>query len=112
VNYYEVLDVSPHIFTVTATQWLNRKTSVTFDMAAHSDYNFVLFGGLFGGESGRFRFNGPVKGDVMVRHDVPFGDDHTIEVYVKVENVFAQRPYEDGYIGPKAWVITGARVNF
>jgi len=48
----------------------------------------------------------------MVRHDVPFGDDHTIEVYVKVENVFAQRPYEDGYIGPKAWVITGARVNF
>ena len=112
VNYYEVLDVSPHIFTVTATQWLNRRTSVTFDMAAHSDYNFVLFGGLFGGESRRFRFNGPVKGDVMVRHDVPFGDDHTIEVYVKVENVFAQRPYEDGYIGPKAWVITGARVNF
>jgi outer membrane receptor for ferrienterochelin and colicin len=108
-NYYQVLDVSPHIFTVTATQWLSRRTSVTFDMAAHSDYNMVLFGG---GPSRRFRFSGPIKADVMVRHDVPFGDDHTIEIYAKVENVFAQRPYEDGFIGPKAWVVAGARVNF
>jgi iron complex outermembrane receptor protein len=111
-NYYEVLDVSPHVFTVTAAQWLSRRTSVTFDMAAHSDYNMTLFGGLFGGQSRRFRFNGPVKADVGVRHDVPFGDDHSVEIYAKVENVFAQRPYEDGFIGPKAWVITGARVNF
>jgi len=110
--YYGVLDVSPHIFTVTATQWLSRRTSVTFDMAAHSDYNMVLFGGLFGGESRRFRFTGPVKADLGARHDLPFGDDHSIEIYAKVENIFAQRPYEDGFLGPKAWVITGARVNF
>jgi len=111
-SYYKVLDVSPHVFTVTATQWLGRRTSVTFDMAAHSDYNMNLFGGLFGGESRRFRFSGPVKADVMVRHDVPVGDDHTIEIYARVENIFAQRPYEDGFIGPKAWITTGARVNF
>jgi hypothetical protein len=53
-----------------------------------------------------------VQGDVWVRHDVPFGDDHSIEIYAKVENIFGQRPYEDGFLGPKAWVITGARVNF
>jgi iron complex outermembrane receptor protein len=111
-SYYQVLDVSPHIFTVTATQWVTRRTSVTFDMAAHSDYNFVLFGGLFGGESRRFRFTGPVKADLMVRHDLPFGEDHTIEIYTKVENIFGQRPYEDGFLGPKAWVVAGARVNF
>jgi iron complex outermembrane receptor protein len=111
-NYYQVLDVSPHIFTVTATQWLTRRTNVTFDMAAHSDYNFVMFGGAFGGESRLFRFTGPVKADVMVRHDLPFGEDHTLELYAKIENVFGQRPYEDGFIGPKAWVTAGARVNF
>jgi len=111
-NYYQVLDVSPHIVTVTATQWIARRTSVTLDMAAHSDYRFVLFGGLFGGESRRFRFNGPVKADVMVRHDLPFGEDRTIEVYVKVENLFGQRPHEDGFVGPKAWVVSGAKVNF
>jgi outer membrane receptor for ferrienterochelin and colicin len=111
-TYYRVLDTSPHVFTVTATQWIARRTNVTFDMAAHSDYDMVLFGGSFSSQRRLFRFNGPVKGDVMVRHDIPFGDDHTLEVYGKVENVFNQRPYEDGFIGPKAWFITGARVNF
>jgi hypothetical protein len=81
-------------------------------MVAHSDYTTDLFGGLFGGEARRFKFNGPVKADVMVRHDLPFGDDHSVEVYGKVENVFAQRPYEDGFFGPKAWVVAGARVHF
>jgi vitamin B12 transporter len=111
-TYFKVLGVSPHVFTVVATQWITRRTSVTFDMAAHSDYDMVLFGGAFGSTRRLFRFSGPVKGDVMVRHDLPFGDDHTIEIYGKVENVFNQRPYEDGFIGPKAWVTAGARVNF
>jgi iron complex outermembrane receptor protein len=111
-NYYKVLDVSPHIFTLTATQWITRQTSVTFDMAAHSDYDMVLFGGPFAGSSRLFRFSGPVKGDVMVRHDVSYGDDHTLELYGKVENVLNQRPYEDGFIGPKAWFIAGTRINF
>jgi outer membrane receptor protein involved in Fe transport len=111
-NYYQVLDVSPHVVTITATQWIARRTNITFDMAAHSDYSWVLFGGPFGAEERRFRFSGPVKADVMVRHDLPFGDDHTLEVYGKIENVLGQRAYEDGFIGPKAWVITGARVSF
>ena len=111
-NYYQVLDVSPHIVTVMATQWIARRTSVTFDMAAHSDYNFVLFGGLFDSESRRFRFNGPIKADVMVRHNMPLGEARAMELYVKVENMFGQRPYEDGFLGPKAWVVTGARLNF
>lgn len=107
-NYYSVLDVSPHVFTVTATHWFARQTNVTFDMAAHSDYTMTLFGG----GARQFRFNGPIKGDVMLRHDLHFGDDRMVEIYGKVENVFNQRPYEDGFIGPKAWFITGARVVF
>ena len=109
-SYFKVLDVSPHVVTLMATQWIGRKTSVTFDMAAHSDYEMVLFGGAFGGTSRLFRFNGPVKGDVMVNHSLPFADDHTLEIYGKVENVFNQRPYEDGFIGPKGWFIAGARL--
>ena len=77
-------------------------------MAAHSDYTMTLFGG---GQR-QFRFAGPIKADVIARYDIPFGEDHTLEIYAKAENVFNQRAYEDGFIGPKAWFITGARVNF
>jgi hypothetical protein len=47
----------------------------------------------------------------MVNHDLYIGD-RSIDIYGKVENMFGQRPHEDGYIGPKAWFITGARVSF
>jgi vitamin B12 transporter len=107
-SYYSILDLSPHVFTVTATHWLTRQTNVTFDMAAHSDYTLTLSGG----GARQFRFSGPIKGDLMVRHDLHFSEDHTVEIYGKFENVFNQRAYEDGYIGPKAWFITGARFAF
>jgi hypothetical protein len=87
-----VLDVSPHVFTFIGHAMDRSQNSVTFDMAAHSDYEMVLFGGAFGGTSRLFRFNGPVKGDVMVNHSLPFGDDHTLEIYGKVENVLISGP--------------------
>ena len=34
------------------------------------------------------------------------------ELYGKVENVFNQKPYEDGYIGPQAWAIGGLRIKY
>jgi vitamin B12 transporter len=107
-QYYKVLSLSPHVMTVTLTQWIARRTNVTFDMATHSDYTKSISGG---GQR-QFRFNGPTKADVMVRHDIPFGDDHKLEVYGKLENMFNQRAYEDGFIGPKAWFITGMRLEY
>jgi hypothetical protein len=77
-------------------------------MAAHSDYTMTLLGG----GARQFRFDGPIKGDVMLRHELNFGEDRAVEIYGKIENVFNQRAYEDGYIGPRAWFITGARIAF
>jgi vitamin B12 transporter len=107
-SYHKVPGVSPHVMTLGLTQWITRRTNVTFDMAAHSDYTKTLSGG---GQR-QFRFNGPTKADVMVRHDVFFGDDHKVEIYGKVENMFNQRAYEDGFVGPKAWFITGMRMEY
>jgi vitamin B12 transporter len=107
-SYHRVLGVSPHVMTLSVTQWVARRTNVTFDMATHSDYTKTLSGG---GQR-QFRFNGPTKADVMVRHDIPFGDDRKLEVYGKLENMFNQRAYEDGFIGPKAWFITGMRLEY
>jgi len=106
-NYYRTLDLTPHVFTMTATQWLGTRTDITFDLAAHSDYVVTL-----SGSGNRFKFNGPVKPDVVVTHRLPFGDDHKLEIYGKVENMFGQRAYESGFIGPRAWFTSGFRINY
>jgi hypothetical protein len=107
-DYFKVLDVSPHTFTVTATQWIGRGANVTFDMAAMSDYTITFF------NSGQrqFVFNGPTKADVVFHYDYPVSDRHAAEFYVKVENMFNQRAYEDGFIGPKAWAIAGIKFKY
>jgi len=107
-DYFKVLDVSPHTFTVTATQWFGRRSSVSFDMSALSDYTMTLSGG---GQR-QFVFAGPVKGDIVYHYDYPLSDRHAAEFYVKVENMFNQRPYEDGFIGPKAWSIAGIKLRY
>jgi outer membrane receptor for ferrienterochelin and colicin len=106
-DYYRVLGQSPHVFTMTATQWLGTRTNVTFDLVAHSDYVATL-----SGSANRYRFSGPIKPDVVVTHRLPVGDDHKVEIYGKVENMFGQRAYEDGFIGARAWIISGVRINY
>src|SRR5262249_50641865 len=106
-GYYSILDLSPHVFTMTATQWFGTRTDVTFDLTAHSDYSQLL-----SGSSLRYTFNGPVKPDLVVTHRLPFGNDHKLDIYAKLENMFGQRAYEDGFIGPKAWFISGVKINY
>jgi vitamin B12 transporter len=108
IDYHRVLDLPPHVFTMTATQWLGTRTDITFDLAAHSDYVMTLGGST----STRYKFNGPTKPDVVVTHRIPFGDDHKLEIYGKVENMLGQQPYEGGFIGPRAWFISGFRINY
>lgn len=107
-TYYKVLGVSPHTFTLTATQWIGDHVNVAFDMSALSDYSMTLSGG----GARQFIFNGPVKGDIAVRYNHPMTDKRSIEFYTKVENVLNQRPYENGFIGPKAWAIAGLRLKY
>ena len=35
-----------------------------------------------------------------------------LELYTKVENLFDERPYEDGFIGPNRWAVAGVRLRF
>jgi iron complex outermembrane receptor protein len=105
-DYYRVLGLPSHVFTTTLMQRIRSRTQVTFDLIAQSSYISTISGG----GTRRFRFSGPIKPDVVVSHRLNFGNDHDIEVYGKVENAFGQRPYEEGFIGPGAWFITGFRI--
>ena len=81
-------------------------------MSALSDYVTPLFGSFDDFDSYLYRFNGPTKADVVVHYEHPLADNRKLEFYGKVDNVFNQRAYENGFIGPKAWAIGGLRLKF
>jgi iron complex outermembrane receptor protein len=107
-SYYKALDKSPHMFTAMATQWFGHRSNVTFDMSAYSKYTMTVSGG----GARQFVFDGPVKGDVVYHYEYPLADHRIAEFHVKVENVFNQRPYENGFIGPKAWAVVGIQLKY
>jgi hypothetical protein len=65
---------------------------------------------LSGGGTRRFKFDGPVKPDIVVRHTVLASERRNIDVYGRLENMFGRRAYEDGFRGPGAWFVAGVRL--
>jgi vitamin B12 transporter len=104
IRFYEALGISKHTFTLTATQWFAKQFSVAFDMSALSDYTSVI-------GSRAFKFDGPTKADVVFHYEHPISDKRSVDFYAKVENVFNQRHYENGFLGPKAWAIGGFKLK-
>lgn len=107
-NYYKVLDLSPHTYTMSITQWVARRFHATFELFGRSDY----VNRMFGGGNRLFMFNGPTKANAVFGYEIPLSDRRSMELYGKVENVFNQKPYENGFIGPQAWAIGGLRIKY
>lgn len=107
-DFYDIPGLSKHVFTLSATQWIARRASVTFDLFAASDYPLSPFGAL----GRRLIFGGPVKADLVVRYDLLARPDLGLDIYAKVENLFDHTYYEDGFVTPGAWAIGGVRVRY
>ena len=107
-DFYGIPGLSDHMFTLTATQWIARRVNVAFDLFAVSDYYLSPFGA--GGR--QMIFGGPVKADLVVRYDLPTGDALRLDLYAKVDNIFNNFYYEDGFLGPGRWTIGGLRFRY
>lgn len=107
-DFFGVLGLSRHMFTVMASHWITPKLNVTFDMFAASEYSLSPFGAL----GRQILFTGPVKADVVIRYDLPLPSGPRVDVFVKVDNMFSQRPYENGFLGPSAWATGGVRIRY
>ena len=107
-DFFGVLGVSRHMFTVMASHWITQRLNVTFDMFAASEYSLSPFGAM----GRQMLFTGPVKADVVVRYDLPLASGPRVDVFMKVNNMFNQRPYENGFLGPGAWATGGLRIRF
>jgi iron complex outermembrane receptor protein len=107
-NYYKALDLAPHTYTMSITQWVAQRFHTTFELFGRNDYVNTIFGG----GTRLFVFNGATKANVIFGYELPHGDRRSVEFYGKVENVFNQRAYEDGFVGPGAWAIGGLRFKY
>ena len=57
-------------------------------------------------------FGGPVKGDLVVRYDLLSGTPVRLDLYTKIENMFNQLSFENGFLGPGLWAIGGLRIRY
>jgi outer membrane receptor protein involved in Fe transport len=57
-------------------------------------------------------FDGPVKADVVFSYELPLTESQSVEFYGKVENVFDNDYYENGFGSPGVWAIGGMRFKF
>jgi iron complex outermembrane receptor protein len=107
-DYYRALDLAPHTYTMSVTQWFAQRFHTTFELFGRNDY----VNRISGGGNRLFVFNGATKANVIFGYELPHSDRRSVEIYGKVENVFNQKPYEDGFIGPQAWAIGGLRFKY
>ena len=97
-----------HMFTLTATQWIASRFNVTFDLFASGQYSDSL-SGRFGR---RFVYDGPIKADLVLRYRMPVASDRDVEIYTKIENLFDNEYYQNGFATPGIWAIGGLRFSY
>ena len=108
-GFFGALSVPAHSFTALLHQQLGRKNDLTIDLYRSSDYYNALSAG---GRARAYLYPGVTKVDVVFNREVWSGEKHTLKAYAKVDNVFHQRYFENGFQGPRATFLTGMQVLF
>ena len=98
-----------HMFTLLATRSFGKRVEATFDYLAASDSLLPMYAGT--GNRG-FLFPGPRKGNLALSYTHPVGEHKSLRLYTRIENVFNQTYYEDGFQTPKAWAVLGVKFLF
>lgn len=102
-------NVSGHMFTLLAMQRIGPRFDVTFDLMTASSYHFPFFT-MTGSRA--FRFDGPVKADLVLSYTHPVSDTRSLRFYTRVENVFNHAYYEGGFYTPGIWATAGMKLRF
>jgi iron complex outermembrane receptor protein len=100
--------VFEHMFTAGAVQRIGRRTDVTFNLLAASNYMYPISSG----GSRAFLFKGPLKADVTANYTLPVSEHRNIRFYMRAENILDRTRYEDGFITPGFWAVGGLKFLF
>ncbi|HEY0170824.1 MAG TPA: TonB-dependent receptor [Pyrinomonadaceae bacterium] len=103
--------VADHQFTLVATGRVGSRVAFNFDLVASSDYLAPIFDpATFTNRA--YRFGGMRRGDLTAGYTFPLSESRRLRLFGKVENVFGQDYYENGFRTPGRQGRAGAALHF
>jgi iron complex outermembrane receptor protein len=104
-DFFQMPFISPHQFSMVATQRFGRRLQVICDVWIASASPAIF-------SSRAFLFDGPRKVDLVANYTVPVSDRGRLRFYGKVQNVGDSQYLEAGYRVPGRWGIGGVSWEF
>jgi iron complex outermembrane receptor protein len=108
-GFWKALGVPAHTVTLVATKQWTRRLSSNIDLFSGSNYYTSLSAG---GRARAFEFPGFTKVDLAVNYRVWEGENRSARLYGKVENLFNERYYQNGWLNPRATFVMGLGYSF
>jgi vitamin B12 transporter len=106
--------ISPHMFSVIATQQVGKRIDFALDFTGSSSYLYPLYGydASFNYQPFAYRFNGPKLLGLSGGYSLPLNDRMSLRFYTRISNALNQQYYEDGFATPGLWAVGGIRLAF
>jgi iron complex outermembrane receptor protein len=102
---WQTYEIPQHQYSISATQRFSARVTGFFLFGGSSDYLASV--------SGRaFRFQGPARGQAGLSYRRPLSEFRAIRFYGKVDNLFNQTYFENGFRTPGITVTGGMQFEF
>jgi len=102
----------PHnMFSLVATQRFGARLNLTFDLVASDDYLAPIYDPVTYTDL-PFRFPGHKRAGVALNYRIPLGEARAVRLYGKVDNLFDQTDYFDGFPTPGLTALGGMQFEF
>ncbi|HZT59672.1 MAG TPA: TonB-dependent receptor [Pyrinomonadaceae bacterium] len=110
-NILRSLAIPDHQFTLDATQRIGRRVAVNFNLTATSNYLAPIFdNNTFASRA--YRFDGMRRADVTASYTLPLSESRSLRFFGRIENLFDQEYFENGFLTPRINGRAGAAFNF
>jgi len=108
-GFWGALTTPRHTASFLVSQRVGKRVDLTFDLFRSGQYYLPFFAV---NRTRVFLSPGFTKGDLVAGYRLWSRDRSNVRLYGKVENVFNQRWYENGWLVPQAWALVGLSYAF
>jgi iron complex outermembrane receptor protein len=108
-GFWKILGVPAHTASFVATKYWGRRLDTTFSLFRSGGYYMSFFAGT---RSRAFEFPGFTRGTLVASYRLWEGERRSVRMYGKVDNVFNQRYYQNGWLAAQSTMVVGLGYGF